>query len=293
MLNLQQNIDITYLSNFKTKAKTKYYFEINNLDDVLKLKEIHDFANSKNLKILFVWAGTNLLFAFQEFEGIIIKNNLKWFNYNPDNKVLETYTNEKIWDIAESLENDFEQNLWHRFIWLPWSIGGAIFWNAWCFWLETENNFLQAEVYDLTTWEIKKFSKENAQFSYRSSIFKETWKYFIIKAKFDLSSLIEKYSSDVDNIKFREEVQPKWNCCGSFFKNPSKEFSAWYLIEQVWLKWFVYNNAYFSDKHANFLMTKLDNWDYKDLVYLIDLAKQKVLQKFNIEIIPEVRIIKN
>ena len=55
-------------------------------------------------------------------------------------------------------------------------------------------------------------------FEYRSSILKTSQKYFLIKAKFDLSQKIEKYHSDVDNIYFREHKQPKGNTCGSFFK---------------------------------------------------------------------------
>jgi UDP-N-acetylenolpyruvoylglucosamine reductase len=46
-------------------------------------------------------------------------------------------------------------------------------------------------------------------FSYRSSILKESNKYFLLKTKFDLSEKIEKYHSDVDNIDFRENKQPK------------------------------------------------------------------------------------
>lgn len=290
---LQQNVDITELSNFKTKAKTKYYYEINDIEDVFHLKDIMNFAQEEKLKILFVWWGTNLLFAFELFEGIVIKNNLKWFAYDKQKQILEVYSSESIWYIAQKLETDFGQNIWHRFIWLPGSVWGAVFGNAGCFWLETESNFIQAEVYNLETWEIEILTKEQADFGYRNSVFKQTEKYFIIKAKFDLSKVVEKYASDVDNIKFRKEVQPKGNSCGSFFKNHSKEYSAGKLIEEVWLKWFVYNNAYFSEKHANFLMTKLDNWDFRDLEYLIDLAKSKVMEKFNIELLEEVRIIRN
>jgi UDP-N-acetylmuramate dehydrogenase len=46
-------------------------------------------------------------------------------------------------------------------------------------------------------------------FEYRSSIIKKTGKYFIIKVRFNLSKLVEKYSSNLDNIYFREEKQPK------------------------------------------------------------------------------------
>lgn len=292
MINIQQNIDITHLSNFKTKAKTKYYFEINDMNDVLKLKEIHDFSKKQNIKTLFIWWWTNILFAFYDFNWIVIKNNLNWFTYDDKSKILESYSNQSIWKIAEELEYKYKQLLWHRFIGLPWSVWWAVFWNAWCFWLEIENNFLEAEVFDFSSWEIKVFSKNESNFSYRNSIFKEIQKYFIIKVKFDLSKLQEKYSSNVDNIKFREEVQPKGNCCGSFFKNPNREFSAGYLIENVWLKWFFYNDAFFSDKHANFLMTSKDNTDYKNLIYLIELARKEVIEKFSIDLIPEVKIIR-
>jgi len=130
-------------------------------------------------------------------------------------------------------------------------------------------------------------------FTYRNSILKEENKYFIIKAKFDLSKKIEKYSiGEVDIKDFRENKQPKWYSCWSFFKNPSKEQSAWYLIEKIWFKWFNLNWAYFSELHSNFL---INDWTagYKDLLNLINLAQKKVKKDFNLDLIPEVNIIYN
>ena len=294
MLNyLQKNVDISSLSNFRTPARSKYFFELKNTEDVKKLKDIKDFAKNNWLSILFIWGGTNLLFAFDEYDWIIIKNSLEWWSYDKSSHILHTYSNEWISDIAESLEYDYWQDIWHRFIWLPWSIWWAIFWNAWCFGLETQNNFKKADVYNLQTWQIEFFDKNDMQFEYRKSFLKDNISdYFIISAEFDLSKKIEKYHSDVDNIYFREHKQPKWNTCGSFFKNPSKDYSAWFLIESVWLKWYNFNWAFFSDKHANFLM---NDWSasYKDLLQLIKIAQTKVKQKHNIDLIPEVRIISN
>lgn len=290
---LQKDIDITSLSNFKTPAKTKYYFEINIENDLENINEIYKFSIIENLQILFIWAWTNMLFAFKEFNGIVIKNNLIWWNYNEKIEILECYSSELISDIAKSLEYDYGQKLWHRFIWLPWSIGWAVYWNAGCFWLETENNFLEAEVIDIESGQMSILSKIDMKFNYRTSILKQNNnRQFLVKARFDLSTLIEKYSSDIDNIDFRENKQPKWNTCWSFFKNPNKEKSAWYLIEQVWLKWYKLWWAYFSDLHANFLMS---DWTatYKDLLELLSLAQEKVREEFNIDLINEVRIITN
>jgi hypothetical protein len=46
--------DITHLSNFKTPAKSKYYFEIHDRQDVDKLVEIYKFARLNNLNILLI-----------------------------------------------------------------------------------------------------------------------------------------------------------------------------------------------------------------------------------------------
>lgn len=290
---LQKNKDITELSNFKTKAFAKYYFEINNRQDVDKLFDIIKFAEKEKLKVLFVWWGTNMLFAFDIFDGIIIKNCLQWWKYNKANKILKTYSNELISNIAEKLEKKYRQNLWHRFIWLPGSVWWAVYGNAGCFWLETENNFREATVYNLSTWKIEILSTKDMNFNYRTSVLKQNNnKYFLIDTTFNLSTKIEKYHSDVDNIDFRENKQPKWNTCWSFFKNPSREQSAGFLIEQVWLKWYKIWWAFFSEKHANFLMS---DWSatYKDLIELLKLAQKKVKAKFWIDLENEVRIIEN
>ncbi len=289
---LQKDVDITKLSQFKTLAKTKYFFELQKIEDIEKLKEIIKFSKKEKLKVLFIWWWTNLLFAFDIFDWIIIKNNLLWWKYDKYNKILQSYSAEKISDISINLFKN-NQKLWKRFIWLPWTIGWAVFWNAWCFWLETANNFLKADILNMETMQIETLNKKKMQFAYRTSVLKEnSKKYFLIKAYFDLSIKKEKYDSDVDNVYFRETVQPKWNTCWSFFKNPSKKYPAWKLIEEVWLKWYKIWRAFFSDIHANFLIHD-GNWNYKDLINLIKLAQKKVKEQFNISLIPEVRIITN
>lgn len=138
----------------------------------------------------------------------------------------------------------------------------------------------------------KNFSKEEMQFSYRHSILKDNPHYFIIWACFNLSEKIEKYASDVDNLYFREHKQPKWNTCGSFFKNPSRDFSAGFLIESVWMKWYRHGWAYWSDIHANFLMSDGESCKPSDLIELMQITQQKVKQEKWFDLVNEVQIIK-
>ena len=308
-----ENIDISKLSNFKTKTKAKYFYKFEN--NIEELKNVISFAKENNLKILAISWWTNMLFAFDIFDGLVIQldkfilwnenikiKNYKWLRWNDinvnfyfKNNILEVSAFEKISDIAEILYRKNLNKLWMRFIWLPWTIAGAVVWNAGCFGLETENNFLQAEVLDLEDLQIKTITKENADFSYRNSIFKKSGKYIVLKAKFDLSKKIEKYEYkwDLENIlDFRLNKQPSGFTCGSFFANPSREFPAWKLIEEVGLKWYKLGWAFFSEKHANFLMSD-GTATWQDLINLKNLAQKKVKEKFNIDLIPEVRIIQN
>lgn len=159
------------------------------------------------------------------------------WSYDTKNYILETHSQDAIWQIAESLEQDFHQDIWHRFIGLPGSIGGAIYGNAGCFGLELQHNFLDCQVYHIPTRQMQTLSFSDMNFEYRSSLLKQhPGEYIVLTARFDLSEKREKYSSDVDNLYFREHQQPKGNSCGSFFKNPSREHSAGSLIEQVGLK---------------------------------------------------------
>lgn len=74
-----------------------------------------------------------MLFAFDTYPGVVVKNKLRGWEYNKQTKILETYSDEKIRHIALILEMEDGQALWHRFIGLPGTIGGAIYGNAGCF----------------------------------------------------------------------------------------------------------------------------------------------------------------
>ena len=305
---LERNVDITDLSNYKTPARASYYYELKDTHNLERLTVIYNFAKSENLPVLIVSWGTNMLFAFDVYNGIIVHNALRWWSYNSDTKLLQSYGAESIWDIAEKLKIQYKQPIWHRFIGLPWSIAWAVYGNAGCFGLETSSNFISCDVYDTQAWWLKTLTYSDMNFWYRYSVLKDKKEWYLVSATFDLSEIREKYSSNVDNIHFREHMQPKWNSCGSFFKNPKadrevfmqqfpelrdtcpKNISAWFLLEQVWLKGYTYGWAFFSELHSNFLM-HTGQWKWTDLVYIIRLAQTKVYERFWIQLENEVQII--
>lgn len=230
---LLRNFEIGHFSGYKTQVFGDYFLEISSENDLLNLQKSYHFAIENNLPFLIIGGGTNMLFANDHFEGVVVKNSLAGWSYNPEKKVLNAFSDEPIWDIAQKLEEEYDQDIWHRFIGLPGSLGGAVYGNAGCFGLEVESNFLSCEVFDMLSGQQKTFSKNDMDFSYRHSYLKVHPELFLLNTTFDLSEKREKYHSEVDNIDFRENKQPKGNSCGSFFKNPSREVSAGFLIEKV------------------------------------------------------------
>jgi UDP-N-acetylmuramate dehydrogenase len=86
-------------------------------------------------------------------------------------------------------------------------------------------------------------------------------------------------------VKMRDN-QPNLASAGSCFKNPKGDFAG-RLIEEVGLKGFKKGDMGFSDVHANFLVNYSDG-TFEDAIYLINLAKEKIKEKFNIDIQEEI-----
>lgn len=71
---------------------------------------------------MIIGGGTNMLFAFDEYPGVVIINRYKGWSYDDATSLLEASSAENISDIATILEREDDQYLWHRFIGLPGTI---------------------------------------------------------------------------------------------------------------------------------------------------------------------------
>jgi len=83
--------------------------------------------------------------------------------------------------------------------------------------------------------------------------------------------------------------QPHNPSAGSAFKNPKGDYAG-RLIEEVGLKGVRKGDMQWSDVHANFLVN-LGNGSFEDAKYLIDLAKEKILDKYGVLLLEEVKIL--
>ncbi len=160
---------------------------------------------------------------------------------------------------------------------LPGSMGGMLAMNAGVKEYEIFN------ILDSIQIDGKWHNKDNIEHGYRFAQLNgiATEARFIVKYGFDATLL--------NNLVSLRSNQPKEPSAGSLFKNPPNDHAG-RLIEAVGLKGKRIGGMIWSDVHANFLVN-LGGGTYTDAMELINMAKEKVKNEFNIELINEVEII--
>lgn len=302
-INIEKNKDITQFLTLKTKVKAKYFFEAKSREDLIEIKK---YSLEKKIPLILLGGGSNLAIIKDEIKGIVVKNSyqeLKILEEKDDQVVISVSSGYPVsLLIAKSIEYGWSGFEYH--LGLPGTVGGAIYMNSkWTKPLSYfSDNLIYAYLLDNQA-KIKKVKKNYFKFAYDYSILQETKEILleaIFQLKKDKKEEIEKRAYQA--LDYRKKTQPFGVfTCGCFFQNISikeKEeknlptTSAGYLIDQAGLKGFSVGDFYVSDIHANFIINK-GKGKKDDLLKLLSIIKQKVKEKFDIDLKEEVILINN
>ena len=175
----------------------------------------------------------------------------------------------------------------------PGSVGGEIYMNASANGQSVSDTLVCATCYSKEKGVIK-LSKEELEFGYRTSRC-ESDNLIVLQGEFELSykpqDEIKKQMEE--NLTFRKEHQPSLALpnCGSVFKNPNGN-SAGKLLDEVGAKTFSSGDVKVWDNHANFIIN-CGNGTSEDILNLMYKMYKEVKEKFEIELIPEVKYLGN
>ena len=161
---------------------------------------------------------------------------------------------------------------------LPGNMGGLVKMNAGLKQWEIFNHLYSIKTQD------EDILKENISHSYRHTQING----IIYEITFDIKLGYCKEQQLLFN-KMRDN-QPSLPSAGSCFKNPKDTHSAGYMIEKVGLKGHTIGGMSFSSEHANFLVN-LGDGTFDEAIKLINLAKTKVKEQFNVNLELEIVII--
>ena len=306
-----ENISLKDISYYKIGGRAKYFFEAKNVEEI---KQAVERARAFDERIFVLGSGTNILINDDGFDGLIIKPDLKIIEFG-DNSVRAGAG-----VLMNNLVNLLVEENFSGFEWaagLPGTVGGAVRGNAGAFGGEIKDMVSKVISLDILSsgFKIIERSLSDCFFDYRSSIFKNQssgkfkTKEIILEVVFNIKKgdLSEIREATERNINYRRDKHPlEYPSLGSSFKNillsrinadikfaasvkndPFPVIPAAYLISECGLKGVSCGGAMISPKHPNFIVNILDA-TAKDVVNLIELAKNEVRKKFNLKLEEEI-----
>lgn len=173
---------------------------------------------------------------------------------------------------------------------IPGSVGGATYMNAGAYGGEIKDVFLSAEIL-LSDGTIQTFTLSEMQFAYRNSVLQQM-QGVVLNVTFALSlgDYNEIKAKMTELTKLREAKQPlEYPSCGSVFKRPEGYFTG-QLIQEAGLQGMMIGGAQISTKHAGFIVN-INQATATDYIELIQHIQQIILEKFDVTLETEVRII--
>ena len=254
----------------------------NDLCSILK------FAVENDIAVYFIGSGSNLLVSDNGINGIVISpaKSLKMLEIEENSIVAESGVM-----LGKLVKETMKRNLTglESLIGVPGTLGGALMMNAGAFGGEISNYLISVDVMT-SKGKLKTYKANEIDFSYRFSSFSTDE--FILLARFKLKFEDPSVISERKKVASsgRKTNQPlRFRSAGSVFKNP-KGHAAGYLIDKVGLKGKRIGDAEISTHHANFFINH-GNASASDITGLIELAKNAVLKKFDIELELEIKTI--
>ena len=280
----EKKVSLKEFSLMKCGGEADYFYSFSNEEE---LKGAFEAIKRDGLDYYVFGNGSNIVFSDDGFRGVILKNKMKEIKLLNENE-LYVETGVMVGKFINFAKNNDFGGV-QALTWVPGTIGGAIYGNAGAYGQEISDYLVSVRYFDPEDGEVKEVMKNEIEFAYRTSSFKgKDW--IMLSAVFKLPALTEEDEKLIEEVVSQRKVKiPSSPSSGSFFKNPDNEHTG-KLIDKLGLKGFKVGGMEVSDMHANIFVNKGEGTQ-KDLVELAKTVKNKVKEKYNIELHPEVRVI--
>lgn len=283
-----------YYKNVSLKKYNTYKIDVN-CDYLVYPKSIHElqellkYLKDNNIHYLILGNGSNVILARPNFDVVIKLDRINNIEIK-DNIVIAGAGVSLIKLSNICMENNLNGLSFAGGI--PGLLGASTAMNAGAY--KEDMASIVKEVKVLTpNLEIKTMKNSELEYAYRDSFLKRNKDFVCVEVTLSLEyedKEIIKHRM-LDRRDRRISSQPvNMPSAGSVFRNP-EGLSAGKLIEDIGLKGYTIGGAQVSEKHANFIINT-SNATYEDIISLIDYIKEKVKEKYNIDLILEQEIVR-
>ncbi len=299
---IQNDANLFLHNTLRMKSTAQNFFIAKSKEDLI---EAVKHAHSHKIPLFIIGGGSNIALATKKVEGLVVRNlYMKSEIVKEDDKEVELkvssgYPVTKL--INENIEDGYSGLEFH--LGLPGTVGGAIYMNS--KWTKPVCYFgdplISAEIID-KEGTIKTVERSYFDFAYDYSAIQKTGE-LVLDVIFKLKKIDPKTVAQnaKDAQEYRNTTQPHGVASsGCFFQNITEEEmkkigvstqSAGNLIDKSGLKGFKLGSFIVSPDHANFVINNGEG-NPEDLVKLLELMRNKVKEKFGIELRHEV-VVKN
>ena len=306
MLEFEDNYPLSKLTTLQIGGPAKKFVTVTTQEELI---EAIKSAKSHQLPYLVIGEGSNLLVSDEEINKLIIQNRIAAISH-PRGVTLLVKS-------GTPLQNLVDYTIIHglsglqKLAGIPGTVGGAVYGNAGAYGQSISDHINKVSALNPDKLTIEQFSNPQCRFDYRDSIFKQN-KYTLLEVTFKLENgdpeTLQQEASEILS-KRLVKYPPGIKCPGSFFKNiiaqtlpkeilekiPQEKIvygklPAGVLLETVGAKGQSIDGIQISPNHANLFI----NQGTGTAQAFYNLAKeyaQKVKEKFNITLEPEVQLI--
>ncbi len=286
MPDFVQNIEMKTLTTMKVGGKADLVCFAKSAGDIA---ECVAFCKEKNLPLLVVGRGSNLLVKDGGVEGVVLVLGKDFGRIEVEGECITAQAGATLTAVAlkaqENALTGFEFAAG-----IPGSVGGGVFMNAGAYGGELKNVLVSATILEKDGI-VREYTVEELKLSYRHSVLMENGG-IVLFAVFRLQKGEKEAISAAmaELAQKRREKQPlQYPSCGSFFKRPEGHFAG-KLIEDAGLKGASVGGAQISTLHAGFLINT-GNATAGDILTLMKQVQDKVQADFGVCLEPEVRIV--
>jgi UDP-N-acetylmuramate dehydrogenase len=187
--NLQADYCLHKLNSLALPARAEYFCSVDSLD---QLHQALDYANLHQLAVTPLGEGSNIVLA-GDIKGLVIDLNLKGIqnkNKGSDKVQVDMAAGENWHHMVEFCLRKGWYGLENLAL-IPGTVGAAPIQNIGAYGVELSDFFVSLEAVEVKTGKLVKFSAQDCQFDYRSSIFKRAAldQYIIISLSLELSTI--------------------------------------------------------------------------------------------------------
>ena len=188
-LNLQADYCLHKLNSLALPARAEYFCSVDSLD---QLYQALDYANLHQLAVTPLGEGSNVVLA-GDIKGLVIDLNLKGIqnkNKGSDKVQVDMAAGENWHHMVEFCLRKGWYGLENLAL-IPGTVGAAPIQNIGAYGVELSDFFVSLEAVEVKTGKLVKFSAQDCQFDYRSSIFKRAAldQYIIVGLSLELSTI--------------------------------------------------------------------------------------------------------